>query len=66
MVEVIVPENLGQSWVVTEQDPMGPSRAGPSPISSALAPPLRTLIIVSDAHFLSCFTDAKTTIKGKK
>ena len=36
-----------------------------SPISSAVAPPWSTHLIVSDAHFLSCFTDAEIPTQWK-
>ena len=51
---------------VTEQDFIGPFRTDPASILSALAPLWSTQITVSEAHFLSCFTDAKTPTKWKK
>ena len=52
---------------VNEQEPMGLSWDRPlRPMSSALAPFWSTWITVSEAHFLSCFTDAKTPTKWKK
>ena len=56
-------ETEGCNWAGPDQ---GLPRTNPSPISSALAPLRSTQMIVSDAHFLSCFTDAKTTTKWKK
>ena len=44
----------------------GLSGTDPSPMSSAVVPLRSTQIIVFDAHFLSCFTDARTTTKWKK
>ena len=38
----------------------------PSPIAFAVAPLCSTQIIVSDVHFLSCFTDDKIPTTWKK
>ena len=35
-------------------------------VTGFLVPPWSTWITISDAHFLSCFTDAKTATKWKK
>ena len=50
-------ETEGCNWAGPDQ---GLPRTNPSPISSVMK------MKVSDAHFLSCFTDAKTTTKWKK
>ena len=44
----------------------GIPRTDPSPTSSALTSLWSTQTIVSNAHFLSCFTEAKLLIKWKK
>ena len=52
---------------VTKQDPMGLSQDRPLPHILCFSPSLKYLdnITVTDAHFLSCFTDAKNPTKWK-
>ena len=48
------------SQVVTEKDPMGPSKDRPLPHILCFSSSLKYLDKVPEAHFLSCFTGAKT------